>query len=161
MINRILKIGILVLISITFVFANACADVPYQRPSTDEFIKVTGALTIGEPEQQNPDLPFSPSVQQLRPPMYIPVGSIVYHWANGITEVFGPNGKRIFIARDSEAVEIPSPGPPGHTIPRATQVLEVPNGASIGEEEGLFTKTRQIQLDGKLIGTIIDSWERY
>ena len=43
---------------------------------------------------------------------HIPQGSVIYHWANGITEVYGPDNKRILITKDS-LVKYSHPGPPG------------------------------------------------
>ena len=42
---------------------------------------------------------------------HIPQGSVVYHWANGITEVYGPDNKRILITKDSLVMGTPPGGP--------------------------------------------------
>jgi hypothetical protein len=84
--------------------------------SPDEFVKVTAPLTLDGTE----------------PGTQIPWGSTVYHWANGITEVYGPDGKRLFIAKDAEAVEWSHPsGPNDSGISPATSILQVPNGSHI------------------------------
>ncbi|HJH26594.1 MAG TPA: hypothetical protein C5S37_07415 [Methanophagales archaeon] len=52
----------------------------------------------------------------------IPLGSLIYHSADGITTVYAPDGKIILKARDSEAAIISIPGVP------ATKVHAVPSG---------------------------------
>ncbi len=54
-----------------------------QPKSPPKFTKIDAPLTLNGTE----------------PGTDIPRGSVVYHWANGITEVYGPNNKRIFIAK--------------------------------------------------------------
>lgn len=123
---------------------------PYQRPPSDEFIKIIASLTVGEPPP-----PGEPDVYNGHA-TYIPYGSVVYHWSNGITEVFGPDKKRIFIAKDSEAARIFHPTPPGASNPGgspATYSYQVPNGTLISSGICL--------LDGKVILTVINSPEPY
>ena len=62
----------------------------------------------------------------------IPYGSTIYHWDNGITEVYGPDNVRILIAKDSECPMVPSPI--GVSIP-ATRSYETPSN-SAGDTEG-------------------------
>jgi hypothetical protein len=123
---------------------------PYQRPPSDEFIKITAPLTVGEaPSPGEPDVYNGYAT-------YIPYGSVVYHWSNGITEVFGPDKKRIFIARDSEAAMIPHSTPPGASRPGgspATRSYQVPSGTLISSGVCL--------LDGKVILDVIHRPEPY
>lgn len=84
---------------------------------------------------------------------YIPHGSVIYHWANGITEVYGPDNNRLFIARDSEATSV---GAPGGFKP-ATHVYHVPDGSRISED-GNITR---IYLDDTLILTVIEKSEDF
>ena len=86
--------------------------------------------------------------------IHIPHGSVIYHWANGITEVYGPDNNRLFIARDSEATSV---GAPGGFKP-ATQVHHVPDGSLISEEDSNITK---IYLDDALILTVIKKPEDF
>ena len=107
-----------------------------------EFTKVTAPFTI-DPEQEG---------------FRIPQGSVIYHWANGITEVYGPDNTRILIARDAEATQIPAPGGPAP----ATYVYYGPNG-TIGDWDE-STNTMRIYLeDGALtlILTIIEKSESF
>ena len=86
---------------------------------------------------------------------HIPQGSVVYHWANGITEVYGPDNTRILIAKDAEAAQIPAPGGPAP----ATHVYYVPSGTSGGPDES--GKINKNYLDDALILTIIEKDENY
>ncbi|HIH97084.1 MAG TPA: hypothetical protein HA348_06375 [Thermoplasmata archaeon] len=63
---------------------------------------------------------------------YIPPGSIIYHYTNGITTVYSPDGKVILKAKDSEAAKIPIPGPVDYSP--ATYVYHVPSGSSGSSE---------------------------
>lgn len=60
----------------------------------------------------------------------IPRGSVVYHFDDGTTEIYGPNNEFILAARDSEAAVVPVPGGPA----RATHVYQTPNGSHIDTE---------------------------
>ena len=60
----------------------------------------------------------------------IPRGSVIYHFDDGTTEIYGPNNEFILAARDSEAALIPAPGGPA----RATYVYQIPNGSRIDTE---------------------------
>jgi len=113
--------------------------VPYERPPSDEFIKITGALTVVG------SIPAGESDIYEGRVTCIPDGSAVYHWSNGITEVFGPDKKRIFIARDSEAVS-------ERGIP-ATRTYQVPSGTLM--MSGLCYH------DGKLVLSVMNIPEPY
>jgi len=80
---------------------------------------------------------------------HIPHGSVIYHWANGITEVYDSYNNRLFIARDSEAASV---GAPGGFKP-ATHAYHIPDGSRISEEDG----TTKIYLDDALILTVIEA----
>ena len=85
---------------------------------------------------------------------HIPQGSVIYHWANGITEVYGPDNKRILITKDSLVMHTP-PGGPAPT----TRIYQLPNGASVDtDESGKITRN---YLDDTLILTIIEKDENY
>ena len=84
---------------------------------------------------------------------YIPHGSVIYHWADGITEVYGPDNNRLFTARDSEATSV---GAPGGFKP-ATRVYHVPDGSRILEDDGIT----RIYLDDSLILTVIEKSEDF
>ncbi|GAH34060.1 unnamed protein product, partial [marine sediment metagenome] len=93
----------------------------------------------------------------------IPYGSVIYHWANGITEVYGPDNERIFIARDSEATMIAAPG----GLKPATHICHVPSGALVDEaglpppwdESSKITKV-YLKDEGKIL-TIIEKSEDF
>lgn len=87
----------------------------------------------------------------------LPSGSIIYHWKNKITEVIGPDDSIIFICRDTEVAQIPTPG--GGPQP-VTRVLGVPNGGMISEDPENENIIRVF--DGKnLIGTIVTKSEDF
>jgi hypothetical protein len=104
-----------------------------------EFTKITAPLTLNG-EEPGTDIPW---------------GSVVYHWANGITEVYGADNKRIFIALDSEATQIAVPG----GLKPATHIYQVPSGANItkGESDNIT----EIYLDEVLILTVIEKSEDF
>ncbi len=108
-------------------------------PLPIEFDKITAPLTL----------------DGTKPGTDIPWGSVVYHWANGITEVYGADNKRIFIARDSEATQIAVPG----GLKPATHIYQVPSGAHItkGESDNIT----EIYLDEVLILTVIEKSEDF
>jgi len=112
-----------------------------QQPSQElKFTKVT------EPFSVDPEASYG---------FHIPQGSVIYHWANGITEVYGPDNARILIARDSEATQIPAPGGPA----LATHVYYGPSGTRHDwDESGNICR---IYLDDALILTIIEKDENY
>jgi len=108
-----------------------------QQPSQElKFTKVTAPLSV------NPEDPYG---------FHIPQGSVVYHWANGITEVYGPDNTRILIAKDSEATMI--------RHQPATRTYHVPNGTWGGPDES--GKINRNYLDDTLILTIIEKDENY
>lgn len=94
----------------------------------------------------------------------IPQGSIIYHWANGITEVYGPDSERILITKDS-LVEYfhPTPAyPPGTSGPPrspspTTHGYQVPNGSISEWDES--THTERVYLNDILILTVIEKSE--
>jgi len=103
------------------------------------FTKVTEPFCV-DPEEQHG--------------FHIPQGSVIYHWANGLTEVYGPDNKRILIAKDSLVMGTP-PGGPAPT----TRIYYLPNGASVDtDESGKITRN---YLDDTLILTIIEKDENY
>jgi hypothetical protein len=123
-----------------------------QRPPVDEYVKVTASFAVSE-------TPKPPQTEhQNGPATYIQYGSIIYYWANGITEVFGPDGKRILIAKDSEATHEPVPA---GVIAPVTHIISMPNdGSGTRSEEGSLTIEKHY-LDSVLILTIIDSKDNY
>lgn len=67
-----------------------------------------------------------------QPGTHIPLGSIIYHWRNKITEVIGPDNSLIFVCKDTEVTQIATPG--GGPQP-VTRVYQVPNGATISADK--------------------------
>ena len=108
------------------------------------FTKVTEPFCV-DPEEQHG--------------FHIPQGSVIYHWANGITEVYGPDNKRILITKDS-LVTTPVPGPPGGPFESpTTRGYQVPNGTWGGPDES--GKIDREYLDDTLILTIVEKDENY
>jgi|GEM_PF-4200368 len=107
-----------------------------------QFTKITKGLIVSE----NATVPGT----------YVPFGSTLYHWANGITELYGPDNKLIFIAKDSEcAVQY---GPGGERP--VTYGVQVPNGAVIStnkDDKNIMT----VSLHGQIILTIIKKTQDY
>ena len=113
-------------------------------PSPVEFTKITAPLSLNR-EKSGTGIPW---------------GSVVYHWANGITEVYGPDNNRLFITKDSEVAMVPHPsgiGQPGESP--ATHIYEVPSGAHISK--GASDNIMNIYLNGTMILTIIDISEDF
>jgi len=108
-------------------------------PLPFEFDKITAPLTLDRTETGT-DIPW---------------GSVVYHWANGITEVYGADNKRIFIARDSEATQIAAPG----RLKPATHIIQVPSGAHM--TKGETDNVQEIYFNEVLILTIIEKSEDF
>jgi hypothetical protein len=104
-----------------------------------QFEKITAPLSLNE-EEENATL--------------IPYGSVIYHWANGITEVYGLDNTRIFIAKDSEAAQISAPG----GSKPATHIYHIPNEARVSEEDSNITK---VYLGESLILTVIKKSESF
>lgn len=115
-----------------------------QQPSQElEFTKVTEGFQV------DPEASYS---------FHIPQGSVIYHWANGITEVYGPDNTRILIARDSEATQIPAPGGPAP----ATHVYYGPSGTvDVSDESGNIDWIWLEDDTLTLILTIIEKDENY
>ncbi len=96
----------------------------------------------------------------------IPQGSTIYHWANGITEVYGPDNQRVLITKDSlvnyaHPTPQPAPGtsaPPPSPSP-TSHGYQVPNGARIDHVSDSLVKI--YSADGTLILTVIDEPESY
>lgn len=80
----------------------------------------------------------------------IPVGSVIYHLPNGITEVRGPNNELVFKARDSEASLVTTPFGPQ----RATHVFEVENGSLI--DEAVKGEITRVYKDDVLVLTVVN-----
>jgi hypothetical protein len=115
------------------------------------FTKVTAPLSI-DPEDQYG--------------FHIPQGSTVYHWANGITEVYGPDNKRILITKDSlvnYAHPTPQPAPGTNAPPVSpsptSRGYQVPNGARIDHVSDSLVNIYSD--DGTLILTVIEEPESY
>jgi len=125
-------------------------------------ILLTGSLLIVSCGQSNPYNIKNDGFAVIKAPLslnrvdnatYIPHGSVIYHWANGITEVYGPDNNRLFIARDSETASVGAPG----GFKQATHVYHVPDGARISEDDGIT----RVYLNNSLILTIIEKSENF
>jgi len=97
----------------------------------------------------------------------IPQGSTIYHWANGITEVYGPDNQRILITKDSlvnYSHPTPQPAPGTSSPPRSpsptSHGYQVPNNSTIDSSEG-DTIIRVYSADGTLILTVIERPEEF
>jgi hypothetical protein len=103
-----------------------------QRPPTNDFVKILAPFILGS---SHTPLPTDPT--QRAGIFVIPFGSVIYHWANGITEVSGPDGKRVLIAKDSEAgiwahpipIVLPPATPPSMVTPD-TWVIQFSDGST-------------------------------
>jgi hypothetical protein len=147
------------------IFATATAPVTLalQRPPVDDFVKVQAPFILGSPHTPLPTDP-SKSVGIF----VIPYGSVIYHWANGITEVFGPDEKRILIAKDSEAgvwvhpiPYVPPPGTMESMTTPDTYVVEFSDGSTRGSNVVPVTTTTIKYLDNPQNLTNITSPEIY
>ena len=113
-------------------------------PSPIEFTEITAPFTLNG-EEPGTDIPW---------------GSVIYHWNNGITEVYGADGNLMLIAKDSEAKMLPHPsGPEGPFESPATYLYQVPSGSHISTDESANTTT--VKFEGKVILTIIGKSEDY
>ena len=93
-----------------------------------------------------------------QPGTQIPWGSTIIHWANGITEAYGPDNNRIFIAKDASAAQITGPG----GGKPATRSYQVPNGARIDPQAMVGTdNATKIYVGDQLILTIIEKTENF
>ncbi len=146
---RVTRIIAILLIAVSLILT-ACASptesTTTQTQSPPQFTKITAPLTRNG----------------TKPGTDIPRGSVVYHWANGITEVYGPTDKLIFVAKDSEAAMLPHPsGPSGPFESPATHMFQVPSGTSSNEEAVGTDNVTQMYLGNTLILTIIEKSESY
>ena len=135
--------GIIILLVISLLIWG-CGQTNSQD-ETQEFQKITESLSLIQDDEYGTIIPY---------------GSVIYHWANGITEVYGPDTTRIFIAKDSEASKVETPA--GWTVP-ATQCLGLPSGTypfTCSSEYDGGTITLYF-LDDKLIGTEIEKSENF
>ena len=87
----------------------------------------------------------------------IPLGSTIYHWNNKITEVIGPDNSLIFICKDADATQMPTPGAGLQSV---TQILQVPNGAQVNPDSNNKNITK-IFIGGEVIGTVIHKPEDF
>jgi len=83
----------------------------------------------------------------------IPQGSVIYHWANGITEVYGPDNKRILITKDSLVMGTPPEGPSP-----TTRIYHVNSDRGEWDES---TQTQREYLNDVLILTVIEKTEKF
>ena len=135
--------GIIILLVISLLIWGCGQASP--QDEAQEFQKITESLSLIQDDEYGTIIPY---------------GSVIYHWANGITEVYGPDTTRIFIAKDSEASKVETPA--GWTVP-ATQCLGLPSGTysfTCSSEYDGSTITLYF-LDDKLIGTEIDKSENF
>ena len=79
---------------------------------------------------------------------YIPLGSVVHHFANGTTVVYGPSGKVIAKINDSNAPKLPTPA--GKMV-AATHIFIVPSGSMICSKDNVT----KVYKSGRLILTVI------
>lgn len=66
----------------------------------------------------------------------VPKGSVIYHRADGVTEVRSSNDELVLIANNDEAALVPTP----NGLKRATHVVQIPSGSKIIEEGKNITK---------------------
>ena len=121
---------------------NLSSPKPAPKPSSPQYQKITQGFNLD---------PGSPGGT------HIPQGSVIYHWANGITEADKPDGTLFLLAKDSEAATPPNPS--GREIP-ATWIIQYPNGTSIGPDPNNADITRAY-LGNKLILTIVSRSDNY
>lgn len=88
---------------------------------------------------------------------HIPYGSVIYHWANGITEVYLPDGNRFFVAKDSEAAMVNT----ASGAKPATWIYHLPDGATTSQGEGDSKNITEMYLNGNLILTVIVKTEDF
>jgi hypothetical protein len=118
-----------------------------QIESFSEYTIVTAPFTLNEDEGTR-----------------IPHGSTIFHWKNGITEVYGPDDLLILIARDSEAADVPHstvPDPKSGPSP-ATHHYQVPSGSYISDGGTVENdKITEVYFNNEVMLTIIDRDEDY
>jgi uncharacterized protein YjdB len=115
----------------------------YQPPalkSPPQYATVNATLSFGDSQPAN-----------------IPLGSTIYHWKNKITEVVTPDNSILFICKDTEVAQIPTPGA---GLQPATKVIGVPNGAMISSDPDNENITR-IYSGDNLVGTIVTKPEDF
>jgi hypothetical protein len=117
---------------------------PPSLTSPPQYVIIKAGLVFGD------DQPGTPGT-------HIPLGSTIYHWKNKITEVVGPDNSVLFICKDTEVAQIPTPG--GGPRP-ATRVYQVPNGAMISSDKNNKSITR-IYSGNDVIGTIVQKPEDF
>jgi hypothetical protein len=122
---------------------------PLFRPLIDDYVILTHPFYIGEAPNYDPDKNKN---------TYLPLGSIVYRWDNGITEAFGSNGDRILITKDSECTKITVPA--GASVP-VTRVFSPPDQAIPNYEEYSTVNITKFRLKSAVVFTIIESKESY
>ncbi len=88
------------------------------------------------------------SVDQSAPGHKIPLGSIVRHLENGITEVYKPDNSLMLTARDSDAAMVATPS----GLARATYVYVVPSGSEIDRRGN----TTEVYENDTLILKVVD-----
>jgi len=119
------------------------STVAYQPPplkSPPQFVIIKAPLTFGDTQ----------------PGTNIPLGSTIYHWNKKITEVIGPDNSVLFICKDAEVAQVPTPGA---GLQPVTNITQVPSGARIGPDNKNIT---QIYAAGNdLIGTIVQKPEDF
>ena len=130
--------SLLVILSAVLLLLLGCGQPNPYNIQDDGFAVITAPLSLNKGDNTT----------------YIPHGSVIYHWANGITEVYGPDNHRLFITRDSESASIVAPGGPKP----ATRTFQVPDGAIVANED---SNTIKITLDDVLILTIIEKTEDF
>ena len=105
------------------------------------FTKVTGPFTLTSDETGGTSIPY---------------GSVITHWRNGITEVTGPDNKRILLAKDSEAATVTTAT---GEVKYVTWIYKLPQGTTaIPNAEPGVTK---MMLNGQVILTIISKGENF
>ena len=87
----------------------------------------------------------------------LPVGSFIYHRDNVVTEVIGPDKKRVLIALDSDAAR--NTTSTGDVKP-VTWLYRLPLGA-VAAPGANGTNTTNFYLDGKLILTVVRKSDAY
>ena len=129
---------LLVIVSAVLLLTSGCGQPNPYNIQDDGFAVITASLSLDK-EGNN---------------TYIPHGSVIYHWANGITEVYGPDNSRLFIARDSEAASMAASG----GFRPASRTLQVPDGAIVADQD---SNTITVTLDDVVILTIIEKDEDF
>ena len=125
----------------------ACTTPEVKIDSFPQYTKVTAPFTLNEDDGTR-----------------IPHGSTIYHWNNGITEVYDPNIQLILVARDSKAADVPHSTPAGSKseFRPATHQYQVPSGSHITDGRTVENdKITVIYFNDRVILTIVDRDEHY